>query len=296
MLSDRRDELTIAGHVSLGTGPEQTLAQMRAEGFAGAQIFASSPRTWHVPHRKPEDFEPIRDACLRHSMQLYIHAIYLINLASSDKTIYDRSIASLVWTVAAAAKLRARAVVLHVGSHLGRGLESVRRPTSLALSRVLADVPSGFLLLLENSAGGGGNIGVTFDELKIVMQDLGYPLNLGLCLDTAHAFAAGYDLRTAEGAERLMEAIDRSVGIERLFLIHLNDSKTELGTGRDRHENLGAGHIGEAGFAHILSRRQLSRLPLVLETPNLETRVQELRTLRRLYRTHDRVSRLETTS
>jgi deoxyribonuclease-4 len=132
------------------------------------------------------------------------------------------------------------------------------------------------MLLIENSAGGGGCVGADIAEIGSVLQGLGYPASLGMCLDTAHAFAAGYDLRSAEQVDELLASIDQSMSIARLRLMHLNDSKLHLGSGRDRHENIGGGYIGLTGFANILTRPDVRRLPLILETPRQERRLEEL--------------------
>ncbi len=135
-------------------------------------------------------------------------------------------------------------------------------------------------LVLENSAGAGGNIGGDLAELGAIIRDCGSPRQLGICIDTAHAFAAGHDLTNRSGVDEMLAAIDRAVGFPRLSLIHVNDSKVEAGGRRDRHQNIGEGHIGREGFANLLSIPEINRLPLILETPNLEKRVGEMNLLR----------------
>jgi deoxyribonuclease-4 len=211
---------------------------------------------------------------------LFLHAVYLINLASDDERIYDASIRSLSWSLGCSDHLGAAGVVVHVGSHTGRGFEAVRSRIASALARVLENRPPERQLILENSAGGGGSIGADFEEMKAIVGDLGNPPNLGICIDTAHAFASGYDLRLDSGAEKLLGEVDAGPGLDRLRVLHLNDSRTDVGSHSDRHENIGAGQIGLQGFANLLSRPEIAGLPLVLETPNPEKRPADLTAVR----------------
>jgi deoxyribonuclease-4 len=270
----------IGGHVSLGPKPEVTLDTLVTLGFGGLQIHASSPRTWHMPSRAEEVWKGLGEHCAGRDLHLFLHAVYLINLASSDDRTYNSSIGSLCWLMRTASALSARAVVVHVGSHGGRGLPSVRARIADALTAVLAESPAGPSLLLENSAGGGGNIGTSFGELHTIIQDVGSPSTLGVCLDTAHAHAVGHDFKNPEAVEALIEEIDGTVGIDRLRLMHVNDSKAELGTGRDRHDNIGAGQIGREGFTNLFRYEPLRLLPLILETPNPALRPTDLEVLR----------------
>jgi len=220
--------------------------------------------------------------CDESGLDLYLHALYLINLASSDDTIWENSIKTLVWNMKAAKELRAKAVTFHVGSHLGSGFASVRPRIRTAIERVLAECPVEPLLLLENSAGAGGCVGGSMEELGTIVVDAGMPPNLGVCLDTAHAFAMGCDLRSSNAVDDLIRSIDAYVGIERLRLIHLNDSQTELGSRKDRHENIGSGFIGREGFSVLLRNPTIVRLPLILETPNIARRSEEFKMLQKL--------------
>jgi deoxyribonuclease-4 len=177
----------------------------------------------------------------------------------------------------------ATGVVVHIGSHRGRGFAEVRTQVIRGLTCVLEGAPPTIALLLENNAGTGGCIGADFDELGAIIADLGHPSNVGVCLDTAHIFAMGYDIRTQDGLERVLAALEESVGLERLALIHANDSKTPLGARRDRHANIGEGEIGLVGFETLFSRPELRGLPFVLETPQLDRRVHDLAALRAAY-------------
>lgn len=272
---------TLGGHVSLGNKPEQALSKLRQQGYRNIQIHASSPRTWHTPHKDPTEQHSLAVLRVAHGIDpLFLHAVYLINLASDDERIYEASIRSLTWVMNAAGFLRAAGVVVHTGSHTGRGFASVRTRVAAALTRVLENSPAPPSLILENSAGGGGSIGSGFDEMRAMISDLGTPPCLEICLDTAHAYAAGYDLRVASGVERLLQDIDAGPGLDRLALLHLNDSKADLASHVDRHENIGKGQIGHEGFANLLSRNEIAGRPLVLETPNPDQRTEDMAAIR----------------
>jgi deoxyribonuclease-4 len=272
---------TLGGHVSLGPKPAATFADLRGLGYRNMQLHATSPRTWRTAEKNPGDLVALRVLRLDYDIDpLFVHAVYLINLASEDERIHDASICSLTWSMSSAAHLGAAGVVVHVGSHMGRGFQAARPRIASALSQVLANIQPACQLILENSAGGGGTIGSDFTEMKAIIADLGDPPGLGLCVDTAHAFASGYDLRLQSEVDRLLYEVDAGPGLERLKALHLNDSKTEVGSHSDRHENIGAGLIGLDGFANLLSRPEIAGLPLVLETPNPEKRPADMAAIR----------------
>ena len=217
-------------------------------------------------------------------MRLYLHAVYLINLASEDSTIHESSVRSVTWAMTTAARLGAEALVIHVGSHRGHGFEDVRGRIRSALDAILANSPAGPFLLLENSAGAGGNIGGDLRELGTILDDVGRPPQLGVCVDTAHAFAAGYDLCVPQGVQRLIGNVRLFRRVPKAAPPACERFETELGSGRDRHENIGVGFIGlDEAFAILLARPEIGRLPLVLETPNLDRRAGELAALREAY-------------
>ncbi len=247
-------------------------------GFQAAQIHASSPRALRVPQRAPETCAPLACLCADCRLDLYIHAVYLVNLAAADAEIRAASIRSLSWTLGAAEQAGAIAVTLHVGSHTGRGFANCRKQIASALEALL-QASAGSMLLLENSAGAGGTIGSDFRDLRAILADQSWDPRLGICIDTAHAFATGYDFRRPEESIRLLGSLDETVGLERLRLVHVNDSMTEAGSRRDRHANIGAGCIGPEGFANLLSHPEIRALPLILETPNPDRRPADLAAL-----------------
>ena len=200
-----------------------------------------------------------------------IHTIYLINLASAKEDFYEKSVTSLLGAVAAADQLGADAIVTHVGSHQGAGFDVGLARVQAALRRALSESEgSPVRILLENTAGAGGTMGVDFDELGAMIRAADEHPRLGLCLDTAHVFEAGFDLRTAAGLDEALARLDAACGLERLVMLHLNDSKTPFGSNRDRHENIGEGEIGRDGFRAIVNHPAFADVPGILEVPGFD--------------------------
>jgi deoxyribonuclease-4 len=236
-------------HVGSSGGVWKAIEAGTEIGCEAIQIFAGSPRTWAPTMYKEGDAARFRAARTASPIRfVVIHTIYLINLAAEQ--------------------LGADAIVTHVGSHQGAGFEAGLARVAAALSRALAETPdSRVRLLLENTAGAGGTMGVDLDELGAMIAAVdGHP-RLGLCLDTAHLFEAGFDLRTAAGLDTMVSARDDACGVERLTMLHLNDSKTALGSNRDRHENIGEGELGREAFAAIVAHPAFADLPGILEVP-----------------------------
>jgi deoxyribonuclease-4 len=243
---------------------------MRAD---AVQIFCLSPRAWKGP--RPSDETLARYRAAQHKSKVaatFCHAPYLINLATEQEELKAKSFANLVDNLAVATRLGADGVVLHVGSHLGRGTESVLDELGAVICAALDEAgrqaeETSCPLLLENTAGGGGTIGRSFEELASIFAAAGGDERLGICLDTQHLFASGVSYSTIAEADDVVDAIDATIGLGRLRCIHLNDSKVELGTNRDRHENLGEGLIGRAALGALLSHPRLDAVPALLEVP-----------------------------
>lgn len=233
------------------------------------QLFASGPQSWRPYAHSDAAIAALQERAAADGMQLFLHGIYLINLAASDPAHLGRSRGSLKQYLRFCAGIGGRGVIFHTGSHKGAGFDGVKEQIVEALRDVLDDSEPECRLLLENSAGAGGSIGARFAELGALIRAVDSP-RLGVCLDTCHAFAAGYDLTTPEGVAATMVEFDREIGLERLAAVHANDSKAGLGSGLDRHENIGQGQIGEAGFRAILGHRAFQSVPLILEVPGLE--------------------------
>jgi deoxyribonuclease-4 len=242
-----------------------------------AQIFASSPGAWKAPVLGELKVAEVTRGLARNGIEpLVIHAIYLINLASEDALLVERSICSLIAALEAGAVLGARAVIMHIGSHAGRGFDAVAESVAVALKRIVEQAEGEVQLLLENSAGSGGIIGSRLEELAELVSRAGNHPRLGIALDTAHLCAAGWDFaRDDEAAGRLVEEVDRLIGLDRLRVLHANDSKLPPGSRRDRHAVVGDGHIGLDGFRTLLAQPTLRAVPWILETPDLDARLEE---------------------
>ena len=202
-----------------------------------------------------------------------LHTIYLINLATTNEDFYEKSVTSLVVAVVAAEQLGAEAIVNHTGSHQGAGFEVGLELVRRAFNRALAEVGSSPVkVLIENTDGAGGTMGVTFEEIAAIIDAVGGDPRVGVCLDTCHLHAAGYDLRSPAALDAVLEQFDRVVGLDRLVMLHLNDSKAPFASNRDRHENIGQGDLGLDVFANLVNHPALTRLPGITEVPGLDGR------------------------
>ncbi len=255
-------------------------------GCEAVQFFAGSPRTWAPTVYKEADAAQFREARAASPIRfVLIHTIYLINLASAKEDFYEKSVTSLCGALAAADQLGADAIVTHIGSHQGAGFEAGLERVQAGLRHALDESEgSAVRLLLENTAGAGGTMGIDFEELGAIIAAAGADPRLGICLDTAHLFESGADIRTAAGLAETLTRLDAACGRERLAALHLNDSKTALGSNRDRHENIGDGDLGEEGFRLIVNEPAFSDLPGILEVPGLDGTGPDRENLARLRR------------
>jgi deoxyribonuclease-4 len=253
-------------------------------GAKAVQFFAGSPRTWKPTLYKDADSAKFRDLRAASPIRFaVIHTIYLINLASENEDFYEKSVKSLCGALAAAEQLGADAIVTHIGSHQGSGFAAGLERVQAALRAALAESEdSPVRLLLENTAGAGGTMGVDFRELGQIVDAAGGDPRLGICVDTAHIFESGVDLRTREGIDSLLRELDESCGRERLVMFHLNDSKTALGSNRDRHENIGEGDLGDEAFRLLVNEPAFADLPGILEVPGLDGQGPDSENLARL--------------
>ena len=257
----------VGGHV--GGGLNSAIDNTLAIGGNCLQIFAGSPRMW-ARSLWPEDVtNKFKESAAKHDLNpVYIHALYLTNLASDNDELVEKSIAALVMDMKNSAAIGGAGVVLHIGSHQGRGWENARSLVIESIRKVLASTPTNSYLLLENSAGQKGKIG-SLPELRDILTAISDP-RLRVCLDTAHGFEAGYNFTTTQGLDMWIKEIETTIGFEKIELLHLNDSKTPLGSGRDNHQNIGDGYIGSDGISRIINHPKLAHLPLILEVPGLE--------------------------
>jgi len=280
----------IGAHVSSSGGIWTAVERGSALGAEAIQIFGSAPQTWRKTNHTPAAFERFREARAESPLRaVWLHCPYLPNLAVEDDEMWEKSIDCVVNALTVAHGAGADGVVLHTGSHRGKGMEAVLPRVASALERILDAASGEALLALENAAGQGGTIGKDFLELGSILRSVPTP-RLAICLDTCHAYAAGYDVATREGMQAMLAEIDAEVGLERLAVMHANDSKMALGSTRDRHENIGDGHIGAEGFRTILATPELQRLPMLLEVPGLDGKGPDLENVRRLKELREEVS------
>ncbi len=255
-------------HTSIAGGISKSVERAAELNCSTMQIFSHSPRQWRQTAISAEESDRFR--VLRNQYDInpvFIHTSYLINLASLSDTVLPKSIDLLSYEMRTADEIGAEYVVLHTGSASGEDGKGARKRAASALMKA---VPAGKYrasLLLENTAGSRGDITSSIRSLADIIDKCNSDSVAGICIDTCHAFAAGYDLTTDEGIEIIFHEIKKYVGIDKLKLLHLNDSKKPLGSGVDRHEHIGEGFIGDKGFKKLLSDRRISRVPLILETP-----------------------------
>jgi deoxyribonuclease IV len=257
-------------------------------GADAVQLFAQSPRAWRFPAHDPADLAGFRTRRTEAGLgAVLVHALYLVNLASPDPVIHGKSVATIRSTVETACAIGADGVVLHVGSHLGAGLEAGLERALPALEQALELCSETTWLLLENTAGTGATIGRSIDELALIVERLGRHPRLGVCLDSCHLFASGYDITNRAGLEALLGELDGAIGLDRLRALHVNDSQAPLGSNRDRHANVGEGLIGE-GLGLFLAHPLLQGLPAVLEVPGQNGRGPDADEIRKLSELHAR--------
>ena len=259
-------------HLSIGKGFSKALDEAESLGMNAMQIFSHNASSWRMKEITNEVATSFQERFARSSVEyVVIHTMYLLNLASPDDTLYERSILSLEEEIRRAGILGINQIVTHIGAHKGSGIDAGIARVTAALDRVLAssvasDYPN-VRMLLEDTAGAGTTMGTKFSELGAIIDGLDDPSRIGICLDTCHAFAAGYELRTAAGLQDTLDKFNREIGLDHLKLIHLNDSKFTLGSRRDRHAHIGSGEIGITGISQVLNHPSLCNLPFILETP-----------------------------
>jgi deoxyribonuclease-4 len=262
----------VGAHVSTAGGPATCFERAKEIGAEAIQIFLTPPQQWRSSKVDEEQVAAFRAKQAETGIgPVFVHGVYLINLATDDQTNLTRSTSSLKSALTSCSQLGIRGVIFHIGSHKGQGLDTVFEQIVTACQDVLAATPEDVLLILENSAGAGGTIGSRFADLGRIIRETGSD-RIKVCLDTQHAFAAGYDLSSAEGVELAMTEFANEVGVANLVAVHANDSKVELGAGRDRHENIGAGAIGRQGFERIMAHPAFKDAPFLLEVPGLDNK------------------------
>jgi deoxyribonuclease IV len=267
--------MNIGAHVRGGGKLIPSLDYGAEIGATSIQIFTQSPRMWKPSLYDDQTLANFREAQANHASvnQTFCHAVYLINLATDDKELFEKSLNTLTHTLSVGRGMASDGVVLHVGSHKGHGFDEALKQIAYALEFALdnaAKAPAGVPecpILIENTAGAGGTVGRSFDEIEAMIDACGGDERLGLCIDTQHLWASGFDYSTIDGANTLVREIDTRIGLDRLKCFHLNDSKTDLGGNRDRHANVGEGTVGERGLAALMGHPAMRDLPMILEVP-----------------------------
>jgi len=261
--------MLIGAHVSPAGGPAKAVERGIEKGCRAIQIFNQNPRAWKPTVYSDEAVEAYREAREASIVDsLLIHAVYLLNCASEDAEIVEKSKVSLIASLRAGAALGADGVVLHAGSALKGDVDTALRRAAGVIAEALAESED-CRLHLENTAGAGGTLGRSFEELATMIELAGGGDRLGVCLDSCHLLASGYDVRSADGLSSVIEEFDRVVGCDRLGSLHVNDSKTALGSNVDRHAPLGEGEVGRDGIAAFVSEPRFEGLPCIFEGPGV---------------------------
>ena len=272
--------------MSSSGGIDKAIDRIEAIGGDCVQVFTQSPRMWRPTDHKPESVERFKARRSEAGIGgVVCHALYLCNLAAPNEEIYEKSIQTMRNTVDAACAIEADGVIFHVGSHLGAGFEAGLERTGAALARILERCEGDTWLLMENSAGAGGTIGRSLEELHTLLERLDNHPRLGICLDSCHLYVSGYDVTDPTAVDTLMRDLDARVGLDRLRALHVNDSAAPLGSNRDRHANVGEGLMGE-GLGAFLAHPALQHLAAYLEVPGVGKtgpNADEIRKLRELH-------------
>jgi len=254
-------------HMSSSGGIDSAIDRIVAVGGDCVQVFTQSPRMWRPTDHKPEAIERFREKRSEAGIGgVVCHALYLVNLAAPDDAIYEKSIRAMCSTVDAASAIGADAVIFHVGSHLGAGFEVGLERTTAALTQILERCDGDTWLLMENSAGSGATIGRSLEELAVLMERLDHHPRLGICLDSCHLYASGYEVTDPAAVDELVSELDGRIGLDRLRALHINDSAVPLGANSDRHANIGEGLMGE-NLGAFLSHPAFQHLSAYLEVP-----------------------------
>ena len=255
--------------MSAAGGIDKAIDRIEAIGGDCVQVFTQSPRMWRPTNHKPEAIERFHARRAEAGIGgVVCHALYLVNVAAPDDAIYAKSVETLKATMAAAQSIGAEAVIFHVGSHLGSGFEAVVDRISDGLAQILEVCEGDTWLCMENSAGPGATVGRSLEELETLMDRLDKHPLLGICLDSCHLYASGYDVTDPEQVDAVITQIDSAMGIDRVRALHVNDSATPLGSNRDRHANIGEGLMGE-GLGAFIAHPALQHLSAYLEVPGV---------------------------
>ncbi|RKX70478.1 endonuclease [candidate division WOR-3 bacterium] len=253
-------------HISISGGFKNVVKRAKERSCETIQLFSRNPRGWKYTKLDPEDIKTFRSELEGSGIEpVFVHMPYLPNLATGKKELFTNSVLSLKEELRRAEMIGAGYVVIHVGSRVGLDEETALEHVIKGINLALKGVKNRVMILLENTAGMGSEIGYRFEEIRRIIEKVTDPERIGVVLDTAHAYEAGYDLKNE--LDSVVEEFDRIIGLSRLKLLHLNDSKTKLGSRIDRHWHIGKGEIGKEGFRRIVNHKKLRHLPGIMETP-----------------------------
>src|SRR4030042_3697736 len=248
-------------------------------GIETIQFFSRNPRGWKYSPLNKKEAEVFRSSIRSSSLfPVFLHMPYLPNIASPNSKFYKRSIHSIATDLQRAEQLGAHYLIIHIGHRMESSEDEAIETVSLGIDQAFERVKNNIILLLENTAGQGTEIGYHFDQIKKIIEGVHDHPRMGVCLDTAHSFEAGYDLSTKNGIGETLETFDQTIGLNRLHLLHLNDSKTPLGSRKDRHWHIGEGYLGMEGFKSLINHPLLRHLSGIMETPRKDT-VEDLRNM-----------------
>jgi deoxyribonuclease-4 len=270
-------DIRVGFHVSIAGGISNSVNNAKKIGCTAFQIFSRNPRSWAAKPLLQDEVDSFKKRLCAsgiEKMSVVVHMPYLPNLSGPPGELYERSVKTLMEEIQRCDLLGICHLVIHLGSHMGRGSNSGIDQLVSALTAATAHSKSAseVVVLLENNAGQRNNVGGTLEELRLILDRLGSSKHFGVCIDTCHLFASGYDIRTNESVHIVFEKIKDSIGLKELKVVHLNDSKGGLGSNLDRHEHIGLGSIGVEGITTFLNHRAIQALPIIMETPIDKTR------------------------
>jgi deoxyribonuclease-4 len=267
-------------HISIAEGFSKVIERAKVRGCETLQLFSRNPRGWRYTPLDKEDVEEFRSLINASDLfPIFLHMPYLPNIASLKSKFYKRSIHSVATDLQRAEQLGAPYLIIHIGHRMESSEDQAIEAVSQGIDQAFEKVKNRVILLVENTAGQGTEIGYAFDQIKKIIEGVHDHQRMGVCLDTAHTFEAGYDLSNQDGIERTLEKFDQTIGLKRLHLLHLNDSKTPLGSRKDRHWHIGEGYIGLEGFRNLVNHPLLNHLPGIMETPRKDT-VEDLKNMK----------------
>lgn len=267
-------------HISISGGFSKVIEKAEVRSCETIQFFSRNPRGWQYGPLDNNDVETFRTSLQSSGLfPLFLHLPYLPNVASKESKFYSRSIDSIVIDLERAEQLGASYLIIHIGHRMESSENEAIKAVAWAINQVFGRVRNSIVLLLENTAGQGTEIGYEFGQIKKIIEGVEERERIGICLDIAHAFEAGYDFSIKDGIEGTLESFDRVIGLKRLHLLHLNDSKTPLGSRKDRHWHIGEGYIGLEGFRWLVNHPLLKHLPGIMETPRKDT-VEDLKNMK----------------